>query len=407
MRILFFSMWYYPEPVGKPHSLAKELVQQGNSVTVITTFPNYPKGQIYTSYKSKIPVYVEHIDGVRVIRIASFHDRSLNLFKRIVSLLSYSCNAFWVSLVLAQKFDIVWSYQVGYPSLAYSALIGLPHVHEIQDLWPAWGENKLKGFNKRISSLLLGIQRVVYYESEQLVTISNGFKNAIVSGYGVPSEKITVLPNWADTNFFDYHQHISVRRNDFGLPEGFILTYGGNVGTAQGLKSLVDAAKLIGDKRNISIVIAGDGVERDSLISYARQEKVGNVIFMPSLPPDKMGALLAISDCLYISLEDEAKYEITIPSKIYSYLAAGRPILASTKGDVASLIIENDIGFVVQTKNPREIASAIINISMLEKVKLEELGLRAYLLSKTKYDGKIVGKQYASIFENLLRRNVQ
>jgi len=400
-------MWYYPEPVGKPHSLAKELVQQGNSVTVITTFPNYPKGQIYTSYKSKTPVYVEHIDGVRVIRVASFHDRSLNLFKRIFTLFSYSTNAFLVSLILAQKFDIVWSYQVGYPALAYSVLTRLPHIHEIQDLWPAWGENKLKGLNKRISSLLLGLQRVVYYQSKKLVTISNGFKNAIVKVYGVPSERIAILPNWADTNFFDYHQHIGARRNDFGLPEGFILTYGGNVGTAQGLKSLVDAAKLIGNERHISIVIAGDGVERDSLISYAKQEKVGNVIFMPSLPPDKMGALLAVSDCLYISLEDEAKYEITIPSKIYSYLAAGKPVLAAAKGDVASLIIENDIGFVVQTKDPTEIASAIINISMLDKKKLEELGLKAYLLSKTKYQGKVVGKQYANIFENLLRCNVQ
>lgn len=394
-------MWYDPEPVGKPHSLAKELVKCGHSVTVITNFPNYPDGKIYTDYRAGRLLYIERKDNVRIIRLRSILDRSRNVFRRLAAMLSYSLNAVLVSFVLGEKFDAVWSYQVGFPGTIYSVLSATPHIHEVQDLWPAWGENTLEGFNAIISKALMSLQKYIYLQAKVLTTISNGFQRILVSNYATRKDKITIIPNWADNNSFDYTLHRDASRTDFSLPDGLLVTYGGNVGTAQGLQSLVDAAFLLKNKLDVHIVIAGEGVEKAHLQQYANEKDIENVFFLPAMPPKTMGALLAVSDWLYISLDNKKKYEVTIPSKTYAYLAAGKPIMAAAHGDIADFILDNNIGLVTEPNCPEKIASTLRYACSLNCDVAKEMGGRAYCLSKTKYNGSVLGKQYSELFETL------
>lgn len=396
-------MWYDPEPVGKPHSLAKELVKCGHSVTVITNFPNYPDGKIYPGYQSKRFLYIQRKDNVRIIRVRSILDRSRNVFRRLTAMISYSLIAFTVSSFLGETFDAVWSYQVGFPGTIYSVLYNTPHIHEVQDLWPGWGENTLEGFSAIVSQALMTLQKYIYSQARILTTISNGFQKTLVSNYATRKDKITIIPNWADNDAFDCRLHREASRVDFDLPNGLLVTYGGNVGTAQGLQSLVDASVLLEDKLDVHIVIAGEGMEKACLQQYVKEKNIRNIIFLPAMSPKTMGALLAVSDWLYISLGSQKKYEITIPSKTYAYLSAGKPIIAAANGDVADFILENNIGLVTEPNCPAKIASTLQYACFLNSDVTKEMGDRAYSLSKTKYNGSILGKQYSELFETFLR----
>ncbi len=405
MNIVFFSMWYTPEPVGKPHSLAKELVLLGHSVTVVTTFPNYPEGKVYNQYKNCKFIYREELDGVKIIRVRAKIDRSTNAFKRMIAMSSFSINSVFVSLFLKGKTDIVWTYQIGLPGMLYSIIRRIPHLHEIQDLWPAWGEGSLRGISGSLAKFLVKYQRMIYNQAKHLTTISEGFSKAVSEIYKIPENKISILPNWADSQQFNCINHKDATRAQFDLPDGFLITYGGNIGTAQGLDALVSSSIVLKDIPDLYVVIVGDGVEKERLMSIASKAGNSNLIFRPKIPASEMGALLAVSDVLYLGLGKDKKYSITIPSKTYAYLSAAKPILAvaDPEGDVAKLIKMNDLGFVAPPEDVDRIVKTIRKILDTDPVKMREMGDKAYKLIQTKFSGPYIARDYSNLLDEIQR----
>lgn len=400
MRLLFFSMWYTPEPVGKPHSLAKELKAFGHDVTVVTGFPNYPEGSVYTDYKKSNAFLVERIDGIKIVRVRCMIDRSTSAVKRLLSMLSYSILSFLAATLLGGRYDAVWSYQIGLPGSMYSMLKGIPHLHEVQDLWPAWGQGSLGGMNGVLAKVLVGFQRVIYLQATSISTISKGFAKKISIVYGITFSKIHVLPNWADGKAFGRKENSGHTRSEFGLGEDFIVTYGGNIGTAQGLEALVNAASALKDA-GCSFVIAGDGVAKNKLERLSSELGASNIVYIPRLTPDRMGALLSISDVLYIGLSRGDKYEITIPSKTYAYLSAGKPILASAGGDVADLLRTVGAGITCDAEDPVQIERAIRAFMKMTKQGLNEMGEKAFHAAAEKFSGNVVARHYEELLESL------
>ena len=401
MNILFFSMWYFPEPVMKPHSLAKELKSLGHNITVITGFPNYPHGNLYSSYKNAPLIKIEHIDNIKVIRVRCWTDRSTNAFRRIMAMLSYSILAYIVAVFSGEKFDAVWTYQIGLPGSLFTCSGRIPHLHEVQDLWPAWGEGVVRGVGKLSLSILTNFQRCIYLQASAISTISIGFSHAITSIYRIPRSKVRVISNWADVTLFDRSKHIGKSREEFGLRDGFLLTYGGNIGTAQGLKALVEAAAELSG-RGCIIVIAGDGVEKPFLKSLAKKLKATNVSFIDRLPPNKMGDLLSVSDALFIGLASDAKYKITIPSKTYACLAAGKPILAAASGDLADFINSTKTGVTCSPEDPKQIAAAILSLMNVSSIERNKVGERAYKTAMNLYNGNSIAREYQDLFVSLV-----
>lgn len=401
MRLLFFSMWYTPEPVAKPHSLAKELKALGHDVVVITGFPNYPEGSIYSGYRKSSVFYIERIDGIRIVRVRYIIDRSINAWKRLLSMLSYSILSFLAATLMGEQYDAVWSYQIGLPGSLFSILKGIPHVHEVQDLWPAWGQGSLGGMNGVLSKILIGFQRVIYLQATAITTISKGFSKKISTVYGIANSKIHIMPNWADGKAFGKKENFGHTRSEFGFSEDdFILTYGGNVGTAQGLEALIIAASALKDE-GCRVVIAGDGVAKNKLERLSSELRASNIVYLPRLTPDRMGALLSISDVLYIGLSRGEKYEITIPSKTYAYLSAGKPILVSAGGDVADLICTVGAGITCDAEDSVQIAHVIRFFMKMTKQELNEMGDKAFHAATEKFSGNIIAKQYEELLKSL------
>ncbi|MBM3157815.1 MAG: glycosyltransferase family 4 protein [Chloroflexi bacterium] len=400
MNILLISLWYYPEPVGKPHDLAVELVKRGYRVTVITGFPNYPSGHLYPGYRTRLAKR-ETIDGVNVIRLAHVIDRSRSAFRRLMSYTSFSLTAMIGGSLLVERPDLIWTYQIGLPGIGISLMKRAPWIHEVQDLWPDWGRTTTKGLNGWLNTVLAAQERFIYRRATVLTTISEGFKRVLMSR-AVPEHKIELIPNWANDQDFLPTQ----RDPDLGAREGLVdrinIIYGGNIGTAQGLGVVLDAASLLQDLPQVQFVIIGDGIERESLSARAEKLGISNVRFLGSRPPEQTARYFAFADLLFLHLARDPHYEITVPSKTYAYMASGRPILAAASGVVADLIQETGAGIVCRPDDPAAIAKAVrdfLSLPAARRAEMGDAGRNKYLTSFTR--ARLV-PLYEILFQKLL-----
>lgn len=405
MKILIISLYYFPEPVSKPHDLASVLTKFGNEVKVLTGYPNYPYGKLYPGYKNHVS-YQEALDGIQVIRIKHFIDHSKSALRRILSYFSFTINSIVIGNInffKLRKPDLIWTYQIGLPGFILSKMWKVPHIHEVQDLWPDWGRTAKIGLMNFLYKILETQEKIIYNHASCIVTITRRFEQILANRVKDP-KKIIVIPNWANENFLDEFSTTSMEISNNIFTNFFNILYVGNIGTAQGLIFLVGAASLLKEYSDIRITIIGDGVERVSMENNANQEGLMNIRFLGSLPQDEASKYMKVADVLFIHLKDDPVYDITIPSKTYGYLAAKRPILAAVRGELANLINENKVGLVCPPEDSQAIADAIIKLKNLPREELDKMGLSGYKLVTNNFTREILGKKYVDLFEEILEK---
>ncbi len=399
MKFLFISLWYTPEPVFKPHDFARELVARGHEVTVITGYPNYPTGQLFAGYQMRL-WQSEIIDGVRVIRIPHLIDRSQSAFRRVCSYASFGAIAIFAGICLGYKPDIIWTYQIGLPGAILSLLARKPLVHEVQDLWPEWGQAIPGGLKGGLYKVLEAQEKFIYKIASAIVTISCGFRQALMSK-GVAEQKITILANWANEQNFQPVAPDSVLAEREGLGQRPCVMYVGNIGTAQDLGTVVQAAALLKESIDVEFVLIGDGVSRQPLERQIKELKVTNVRLLGSRPQEKAAAYLAWADAALVHLKQDPAYEITIPSKVYAYLAVGIPIIAAISGDTARLIEETGAGLVCSPGDPVALAQTVqefFALPLSERVAMGQAGRRAFLANYTR---QVLVDKYEQLFRQI------
>ncbi len=400
MQVLLISLFYFPEPVAKPHDFAIELTHLGHQVTVITGLPNYPRGQIFPGYRNRL-WHWEDLDGVRILRVPHIIDRSHSAFRRIASYVSFSIMALVAGLFWVERPDIIWTYQIGLPGVLLAFLRRSRLVHEVQDLWPDWGQSADLGLKSWLFKILDAQERFIYRHAKAVTTISDGFQRTLVSK-GVDANKITILPNWAnETNFHPAERNAELAHRE-GFAGHFNVVYGGNIGTAQALDVIVAAAAILKDCPEIQFVMIGDGVERKRLEALTVEDGLTNVRFLGSRPPEQMASYYAMADVLLLHLKKDPQIQITIPSKTYAYLASGKPILAAAAGDVADLIVETGSGIVCPPEDPRALAQAVrflVQQPEEERQKMGDAGRQAFL---SRFTRQVLVKKYDQLFHSLL-----
>jgi len=399
MHILILSLWYAPEPVARPHELASILRQAGHQVSVVTAFPNYPNGKLYSGYRLKM-WQRETLEGVSILRVPHLVDRSRSAIRRLLSYSSFTITAVFAGGLLTARPDAIWTYQIGLPGVSLSALWKTPLVHEVQDLWPEWGKSSNLGVKGWLYGVLENQERLIYRRARKVVTITEGFKD-ILGQKGVPAQKVEVLPNWANPETFRplaADPHLAAQE---GFSGGFNVVYVGNIGAAQALGVLLDTAEQLRDETSIRFVIIGDGVERASLEQQASRRQLANVRFLGSRPQSEAARYMALADALFLHLKRDPAYAITIPSKTYSYLAAARPILAAAEGEVARFVEQHQAGLVCPPEDPGALVQSIRRLAAMPAEQREALGQAGYHAIRTVLSRAAVGSRYVELFENL------
>lgn len=380
-RLILLTQWFDPEPTFKGLVFARALAKRGYDVEVVTGFPNYPGGKVYPGYKIR-PIQRTLVDGIAVTRLALYPSHDAGAVGRILNYVSFFLSAWFYLTFGARKADVVYAYHppltVGLAAVGAKFFRRTPTVVDIQDMWPdTLAATGMIG-NAQVLRVIGALCRWVYERVNHIVVLSPGFRRLLIER-GVPKAKIHVVPNWADETAIGIAGATGAVPD---LPGQFRLLFAGNMGRAQRLDTVLDAAALLLRTRpEIAIILIGGGLEVSRLQARASSEGLSNVHFLPPVPMSEVGAYLAAADALLVNLRDDPLFAITIPSKTQAYMAAGRPIVMGVAGDAADMIRSAAAGVVVPPEDAKALASAIETLADMpagQRAAMGESGRRYY-----------------------------
>lgn len=374
MKVLIISQYFWPENF-KINDIALGLKEKGHEVVVLTGIPNYPQGAFFDGYNKNSGD--EEWEGIKIYRSKLLPRGGGGGVKLFLNYFSFAFNASIKVSKINDSFDKILVFEtspvtVGIPAIFAKKRFKSPYYFWVQDLWPA-SLTAAGGVNNR---LVLGffdhLTRLIYKHSSKVLIQSRAFKDYILK-QKVAVEKIVYLPNTTES-FYKLIPKSS--KYDSIIPDGFKIIFAGNLGEAQSLDTFVHATKVVIDKGyNIQWVIVGDGRYKatlQELISKLGVEK--HIHFVGKYPSTEMSDFFSYANALYVTLKDEYIFSLTIPSKIQSYLACGKPILASLNGEGAKIIKESNSGYVSNAEDVSGLVDNIIKIYKLSEDERKQLG---------------------------------
>jgi len=382
------SQWYDPERGSAMTSgnIARALRARGNDVQVVTGFPNYPDGVVYPGYKMR-PYQREVMEGVTVHRAPLYMSHDDLPRRRATNYLTFAASASAVATTKLGSVDatlVHWSpATVAIPAMTRRLLRRTPYVIHVQDLWPETVTASgflAEGAHNRVETMLHRFCDSVYRHATSIAVTSPGMAGRIMAR-GVSSQKITVVPNWADERYFHPTTPSKATIDAVGPRFPFTVMYAGAMGHVQALETLIDAAIILREHPEIGILLVGGGVAEGFLKDRAQRAGLTNIRFVAPQPVESMADVLALGDVQIIGLRDLPLFQATLPSKVQATLAAGRPIICAVDGDAARVIRESGGGIVTAPESPAEMAKAILAIAGMspdERVAIGERGRLYY-----------------------------
>ena len=405
MRILIVSQYFWPENF-RINDLALALKEKGHTVTVLTGMPNYPAGKMYDGYgwwaKRR-----DMMQGIPILRVPLFVRRESKSWHLLLNYLSFMLSAciFGPRLLWKQKFDIVFTYQlspatVGIPAILISRLKGVPIVMWVQDLWPeslsATGAIK----SEKVLSIIGYVVKKIYHSCDRILVQSKGFVEPVVK-VGAEREKVSYFPNWAEALYQPMVLELAAKERAELPSTGFVVMFAGNLGAAQSLDTIVKAAELLKDK-SIHWVLFGSGRRKNWLEAEVQSKCLQNVYVLGSRPMETMPRYFSLADAMLVTLKDDPVITTTIPGKIQSYLACGRPIIGALNGSGADVISDSRAGYCVPSDDYQGLADSVLKMSELSTAELQEMGECALSYYRNNFDRDILVSQLDGFMHEML-----
>ncbi|MBR5777635.1 MAG: glycosyltransferase family 4 protein [Bacteroidales bacterium] len=378
MKILLVTQYFYPETF-RINDLADEFNRRGHNVTVLTGKPNYPSGKISNGYKW-YGYQKEEKDGINIIRVPLIprgNGNGMRLAINYVSFVFFSC---LYILFNPQKYDISLTFAISPITQVYSALLH-KFLHKskayiwVQDLWPESVIVAGNMNNKIIISILTKMVRFIYNNVDGILIQSKKFKDSI-DKIGIYDKKIYYVPNWAE-EIFENKANIDENKYKDLMPDGFKIMFAGNIGEAQDFPSLIKAVEKTNAYKTIQWVIIGDGRKREEMEALSKEKKLSNIHFLGQYPLTEMPSFFVHADAMLVTLKSEYIFSLTIPSKIQSYMAFGKPIVTMLDGIGNKIISEAKCGYTAEAGDYLSLSKNVILMSNLSTNDIYEMGKKS------------------------------
>jgi colanic acid biosynthesis glycosyl transferase WcaI len=402
MKILVVSQYFWPENF-RINDLSAELVARGHEVTVLTGKPNYPEGYFFPEFEETPERYSEY-QGVNIVRIPMFSRGRGSSFKLILNYLSYAISASIIGLykLRNQEFDVVFVCQlspitIAFPALVYRKLYKKPVIMWILDLWPETLEAIGVVKSKHLLSLVGKLVSFIYNRCELVLGQSKSFYDGIAR-YCTDKSKIKYFPSWPESIFL---AQATSTVKEIDQHEGvFKILFAGNIGDAQDFPSILLAAKLLKSQQiKAKIFIVGDGRAYEWVKSEIINQKLHDHVYLLGRHPlDAMPSFFASADSLLVTLQESPVFTMTIPGKVQSYMAAGKPILTMLSGEGSRIIDEAECGYTANSGDYEEFVKNIFVMSRLKQDDLMNLGHKAKLYAETEFNRDILITQLEKWF---------
>jgi len=405
MKLLFLSMHYRPEPCDtRTSQLASGLQAKGHETAALTSFPNYPFGRVYDGYRQRL-VHRQVVDGVRVTRVPMMPDHSKSAIRRALSYLSFGFSASAIGFFAVRRPDLIWIHHppltTGIAGYLLAKIKRIPYVYEIHDLWPESLAATGMIREGRITRLIGTICDFLHRHAAAIVVTSPGMKDHLVDR-GVSTARIHVFPQWAAGDEEPLPEADAEFGQEHGLAGKFNIVCLGNLGIAQGLDTVIEAAKRLRDLDGAQIVLAGAGAELERLRRRVLEESLTNVKFTGQVDRELARKYLAWADGLLVHLRNDPLFAITIPSRTQNYLAAGRPILCGVRGDTAAIVSSGDAGLCFASEDAAAMEAAIRRLHSMASGERARFGANA----RRAYEAWFAKDKLIAEYEGLFRRIV-
>jgi glycosyltransferase involved in cell wall biosynthesis len=362
VKIMFLSH-YFPPEVGAPQirmfELAKRLVDAGDTVTVLTAFPNYPTGIVHEGYRGRFAME-ERMDGVRVVRRWVFATPNTGFFKRIFNWFSFVVTSL-TAVRTVGPVDVIFVQSpplpIGLATLAYSRLKRAPFVFNVSDIWPQSAIELGVLHNRFAIWLAERLEKHLYRRAARVTVPTPGMLERLAAR-GVARDKLVLLTNGVDTSIYRPQPPDETLARKLGLDGHKVFIYAGTHGLSQGLDVILEAAKLTDDP-DILYVLAGEGADKAALVAKAQAQGIRNVRFLPNQPKSSMPALLNLAYAAIIPLRPLDLFRNAFPSKMFESMAVGQPLVAALWGEGADLITVAGCGLVTEPGNAPQLRDAV------------------------------------------------
>lgn len=409
MKICIFTNHFYPEDF-KVNDIAFELAKLGYDVTVLTAIPDYPKGKFFDGY-SLFKRRHEMVNGVNVIRLPIIPRGKGGAIRLVLNYLSYyfCLSIFTFFHGFRNKYDKIFvhltsPFFIGVCAKKLSKRQKIPMIFWTLDLWP---ESLISagGFkNKLLINQQTRMVSKVYEQCSKILIGSKGFEKSICEK-GNFKDKLVYFPNWAEDVKGECPAEFEINKIEpfaSKKDDDFILLFAGNLGEAQNLDAILDAAYLLKNEQHIKFVFVGDGRRKEHLENIVKEKCLQNTVYFTGrYPITTMPVFMKNADVLLFSLKDEPCFNLTVPSKVQFYMAQGKMILAMINGDGAELVRESNCGFVVPAGDSIALSEQIKSISNMDKEKLYLFGQNGFNYYAKNFERKLRFSQLKDLLNNV------
>jgi glycosyltransferase involved in cell wall biosynthesis len=403
VRIAYVCHYFVPEPAApaaRVHEFARAWVRAGHRVSVITTFPNHPRGRIPVAYRGRW-WSTERLDGIDVLRCWLYAVPNRGVGRRGLDHLSFVLTALIFGLPRLGPVDVVVASSPTLFSAFAAWLIArirrVPFVVEVRDLWPAAivGLGLMRpGPTVRALEWLANF---LYRQAARVVVVTEAFAEQLALD-GVPRCKLDVIPNGADTHLFSPSNDGAACRTALGLDGKFVVAYIGSHGLSHGLGAVLDAAALQPD---VTFVLVGDGADRDRLVAERDARRLQNVIMRPSVTKAEVPGLYAMADICLVPLRDVPVFDAFVPSKLFEVLAAGRPVIGAVRGEARDILARSGGAVLVEPERGDQLAQAVEQLRA-DPVLRAALGQRGRAFVEQHYDREVLAARYLELLRTVV-----
>lgn len=334
-KILVVTQHFWPENF-RINDIVEGFLQDGIAVDVLCGLPNYPKGEWFPGYSAAGP-FEEEWHGARLYRCKEVPRRgntSVNIFLNYVSWPWYAAHALHR---LPGGYDAVFCFNTSpvlmcWPAIRYAKKHHIPFTNYVLDIWPENLYSVLNVKNKALRAIAQGVSDALYKKADRLIAMSEPLQQRLCQRIGMPPQKIAVIPQYCE-DFYAVPQLDAALQAQFG--GRFNLVFTGTFTPAQSLETVITAVQ---DARSrgadmLHLLLVGDGMSRAALEAKVKELHAEDAVtFYGSVPATDIPKFTALADALIVCLSDSPDLGLTVPAKVASYMAAGKPVLASMDG---------------------------------------------------------------------------
>jgi len=384
MKILGLCQNYAPEEQNfYHHEMTTGLLAKGHDVTMLTAFPHYGKDSVYDGYRGKV-FQREILDGVKVIRTWVYAPSKKNFLPRLINFGSFCASSLAFGMFTVGRKDVIYTsippLPLGVTGFALAQVTRARLVVSVQDIFPLAAVQLGVLTNRWMIRFFEQMERWVYRKADHIVVISEGFRQNLISK-GVPPEKISVVSNWADSDFIKPGSKDSSFRKELNVGTRFTLIYSGGLTHNSNLEPMIYAADILRHEP-FAFVIIGEGIQKEKLQKLASEKGLVNLQFRPFVPLEQYPEVLLAADMNLVTLNSKATF-VSVPSKIYKQMAAGRPIMAicSAENELARLVTAGQCGLLAPPDEPDKLVESL-RWAVSHPEELVQMGIngRSYLV---------------------------